>query len=244
VAQVFICYIGHKSRPDWTEGRSKVLQSYPLSRVEFLDLDAAEVYGCANWKSLEISKYGIQLNPKKCNAKHYEDNYRALKYKFRERLAPYRNVFTHNPWGEYGHEEHVQIFRVISHLQKELGFTLWVDNYVSNHSVPFMLRYLPTIGNQFFCVPTDKKIAGTIRDLYIQHGCWTWYPDFQWREQEAFFRLNPDSRNKRRIVRSFPINFIDICEDDIQPKRFVKLEKLFRGIGRLKRNGLKNSEIR
>jgi LmbE family N-acetylglucosaminyl deacetylase len=239
VARVFICYMGHKSKPDWTEGRLKAIQNYPLPSVMALNLDAAEVYNCANWRTPQVSTYGLQLKKGKCNKSHYENNYRSLEYKFRELLAPYPNVFTHNPWGEYGHEEHVQIFRVISHLQAELEFALWVDNYVSNHSMPFMLKYIPTIRNQFFCAPTDKKIAETIRDLYVRHGCWTWYPDFQWREQEAFLRLGPDPRDKRRIGRSFPINLVDIGEENNQPKRFIKLERLRKRIGRLKRDVLK-----
>ena len=31
-------------------------------------------------------------------------------------------IFTHNPWGEYGHEEHIQVFRVIMALSKELTY--------------------------------------------------------------------------------------------------------------------------
>jgi hypothetical protein len=242
VAQVFICYVGHKSRPDWGEGRLKALQNYPLSNVSALYLDAAGVFNCANWEAPVINTYGLQLNRKNCNKLRYEDNYRSLESKFRKLLAPYLHVITHNPWGEYGHEEHVQVFRVVNNLQAELGFTIWVNNYVSNHSIPFMLRYIPTLGNQFFSAPTDKEIADTIRDLYAQHGCWTWYQDYQWREQETFLRLPTDSQDKRRIGRSFPINFVDIGAKDPQSTPFEKVIEPFRRIARLKKKLLTNSK--
>ena len=36
-----------------------------------------------------------------------------------------RTVITHSPWGEYGHEDHVQLFRAVDALRPELGFAVW-----------------------------------------------------------------------------------------------------------------------
>ena len=52
-----------------------------------------------------------------------------LKDLLRARLGDCRNVITHNPWGEYGHEDHVQVFRAVTALQAELGFAVWVSGY-------------------------------------------------------------------------------------------------------------------
>lgn len=240
VARIFICYIGHKSEPEWSRGRVKALAAYPLPNVKALNLNAAEVFDCGDWQSPQISPFGMKLRRKNCNKNNYKDNYRKLESRFRELLTPYSHVFTHNPWGEYGHEEHVQIFRVLESLQIELGFTLWVSNYVSDRSAPLMLRYMTSFDNHFICMPTNRKIAKTIRDLYAQHGCWTWYDGFKWCYNEAFLRLNPVAQHKRNIGRAFPVNFLDIDEGNTRATHRERLEKMVKRVNRLVNRFLKN----
>ena len=57
-----------------------------------------------------------------------------------------RNVIAHGPWGEYGHEEHVQVFRVVASLATEMGFRLWLPAYVAPKSEALMLRNLKYCG--------------------------------------------------------------------------------------------------
>jgi LmbE family N-acetylglucosaminyl deacetylase len=240
VDKVFICYIEHESRPDWTNGRGRVLDSYPLPTVRALNLRVSEVFDCGNWKSPKLNSFGLQLRRRGCNKRRYENNYRILQDRLRELISPYDNVFTHNPWGEYGHEEHVQLFRAVENLQQDLGFTLWVDNYASNRSAQLMAKQMAAIDNHFFCMQTDKVIARTVRDLYAEHGCWTWYSDFIWRDREAFLRINPVDRRKRSVGRSFPLNYLDVGEISREATHRNKFNRMYRRIGRLKNKLMKN----
>ena len=45
--------------------------------------------------------------------KKYINNFDILVKKLTFELKDFKNVFTHNPWGEYGHEEHIQVFKAI-----------------------------------------------------------------------------------------------------------------------------------
>ena len=83
-----------------------------------------------------------QVNIIQNSKEHYRNNYDELKQRLEEKLRGYRNVFTHNPWGEYGHEEHVQVYRVVKDLQAQMRFNLWYSNYVSNKSFKLMLSHV------------------------------------------------------------------------------------------------------
>ncbi len=54
-------------------------------------------------------------------------NFHRLRDMLRPELEGLDAVVTHNPWGEYGHEEHIQVFRVISAQAEEMGFRVWVS---------------------------------------------------------------------------------------------------------------------
>ena len=58
----------------------------------------------------------------------YDDNFNTLLAELRPVLAGCADVYTHNPWGEYGHPEHIQVYRAVTALQAELGFTVWFSN--------------------------------------------------------------------------------------------------------------------
>src|SRR5690606_34980381 len=61
-------------------------------------------------------------------AADYRRNYAMIRSRLADQLLAGMNVFTHAPWGEYGHEDHVQVYRVLESLRDEIGFTLWVSN--------------------------------------------------------------------------------------------------------------------
>ncbi|MCA9476132.1 MAG: hypothetical protein KC563_10075, partial [Nitrospira sp.] len=98
-----------------------------------LDLTALGVSRPKNFVSPRFSPFGIELVadnrlPGK-GQQHYENNFLLLRKKLTDILGGYQNVVTHNPWGEYGHEEHVQVYRAVKDLQASIGFNLWISNY-------------------------------------------------------------------------------------------------------------------
>ena len=223
---VVICYIQQDSRPDWTKGRLQALADYPLANIRPLNLNLSDVFDCGDWQYPRTTDYGIDISRKGCPQDKYESNYRRLKSELQKLLSPNKHVFTHNPWGEYGHEEHVQVFRAIESLQSQMGFTLWVSNYVSNRSMSLLQNSLKMIDNHFFCKPTNKKLAAQIRDWYLRCGCWTWYPEFQWFDEDVFLKVKPTNQRKRSIGKMFPMNFIDIGEVSATPAFIKKTDRL------------------
>lgn len=234
VKQVIICYINQDANPEWNTGRIRVLANYPLANVISLDLNLSEVFDCSDWQYPQTSPYGLDIENGACRRQHYEENYQLLKNRLKEVLQPYKNVFTHNPWGEYGHEEHVQIFRAIENLQPEMGFRIWVSNYVSNHSAILMQNSITAISDHYFSKPTNKAFANQVADLYIKNNCWTWYSGYEWPRDETFFMVNPANRRKCRLGMALPMNYIDIGEVGTNSPLFKKTEKIIQRMCRIR----------
>ena len=116
-------------------------------------------------------------------------------------------MVTHNPWGEYGHEEHVQVFRAVDSLRAELGYDLWVSSYVSERSAGLARRLIPWLGAASASLDIDAALGDRLRTLYRTHGCWTWPDDYVWPEREVFFRWDGGAAPPRKGAVT-PLNYI------------------------------------
>jgi len=227
VDEVVICYLGCEFNPQWSIGRKKSLSVHPMKNISCLGIDESETFYGVNWENIRLTQYGIEISDKKYPDMAYKENYYKLKEQLEEKLAGCRNIFTHNPWGEYGHNEHVQIYRVVKELQNKLKFNLWFPNYYSNKSAALMLKYIPAIDLEYRTFKTNKALAKNIKKLYQKNGCWTWYDEWEWFNKESFIKDTHDhdvlkekmtkvetcQEGMRKSDQNFPLNFlqIDVC---------------------------------
>ena len=224
VDHIKICFLKSESYPIWSKGRIKTIDEYPLSNISCLYIDEAEVFNDKNWGNTEVTKFGIAIKPNGFskmqgiryirNYFKYIRNYHKLKIRLRETLNQYRNVITHNPWGEYGNEEHVQVYRVVKELKKEYNFNLWFNNYSSNKSLKLMSYYLNLPTPEFVSLNTDKTLGKIIKDLYIKNRCWTWYDEWQWADNETIIKENFSNSKNDKFGKMTPINFINVRVDN------------------------------
>jgi LmbE family N-acetylglucosaminyl deacetylase len=206
VGEVIVAYEDYFARPDLGAARRAALARMPRP-VTSLALPESGSYGLADWKAPKITPQGLALDrgtrslrevkrrslravgfpaPDLCAADRYAANFTALLAALRPRVKPGMNVFTHNPWGEYGHEDHIQMFRVLDQLRREVGFTLWMSNYCTERSLTLAKRYFVRNPGPSVRLPVDADYCETVADVYRAHGCWTWAPDWQWFEEERF----------------------------------------------------------
>src|ERR1700760_532462 len=124
-------------RPDRSEARRKAVAALPLKQIINLQIPESGVA----WKSYqtkpELTAHGIKV-AEAPQRERYESNYATLQDGLRASLSGCADVYTHNPWGEYGHPEHIQVYRAVSALQEELGYTVWFSNYVSARNLTFV----------------------------------------------------------------------------------------------------------
>lgn len=211
VNDLVVCFLAAKRYPWWSVGRRKSLAEYPLKNISCLDIDQSDVFESADWQNPVITDYGLEIVDKSIPTRYeqYKNNYEELKQHLEKQLVGYRNVFTHNPWGEYGHEEHVQVYRVIKSLQGRMKFDLWYSNYVSQKSFTLMQSHLDRFRFESVAFKTNKALAHEIKGIYIKNKCWTWYGDWKWFKEELFIReVSQGQEGKEKRGRPFPTNFI------------------------------------
>ncbi len=179
-----------------SEGRRRAVAALTLPVVS-LELVESGTRRLVDWKSAGFTASGIEIADAAGRAQ-YEANFVALVAGLRTRLAGCDEVYTHNPWGEYGHPEHVQVYRAVAALQAELGFTLWFSNYVS--PLTWRLARLSGAGwAQKVRVRPDRALAWRLLWTYWRHGAWTWPLAHRWPRWEMYY-AQPVGEVLRRLT--------------------------------------------
>ena len=209
VSEVVVCFLEAKRFPRWAAGRRKSLEEYPIKNISCLNIVQADVFNTADWENPIATDCGIEIVNRDVPNRHegYVENFHVLKQRLEKQLEGFRNVFTHNPWGEYGHEEHVQVHRVIKNLQNKLGFDLWYSNYVGPKSFKFMSSYRKRAHFGYVTCETNRALAREIREIYKRNNCWTWYDKWECPKRESFIRESFHSEASQH-GRPFPTNLI------------------------------------
>jgi len=211
--RAIFCFGDVAGKRDLSEGRRRLVAGYPLGIVESLEVPESGMFGAAAWPLPVETRDGLamreELRARKGAAEErYRANFARVTAALRDRLAGCQVVVTHNPWGEYGHEEHVQVFRAVETVRREQGFALWVSGYCSNASAPLMWKYLPGLGRPTSPIACDPELAAELKALYTETGCWTWFDDYVWPEWEIFYPWNDTADVPRRAGSVRPLNMI------------------------------------
>ncbi|WP_445166915.1 PIG-L family deacetylase [Mycolicibacterium sp. Dal123E01] len=204
---VIVCFgPSVNSRETWDEGRAALIKEYPLAKVRFLNLRQSDAFEAANWNKPKESASGLRVRrgANSRYAKNAEELLRLLEVELQNESV----VFTHNPWGEYGHEEHVQVFRILARLQQTIDFDLYVNGYVGNRSIKLMPKCLHLLQSDPFVRKTDTALASQLKDAYVENDCWTWSADYEWPEHEIFYRAGQADEPKSRTTASMPLSYI------------------------------------
>ncbi|HEY9058713.1 MAG TPA: hypothetical protein VIN77_16325 [Aurantimonas sp.] len=235
VDQAIIVYCDFWAQPQLGAARRRAMADYPRGGVTSLAIAESGAIGCANWPAPRPSPYGVTLGLEASRremtrlarlclsslgaatnvaedsvAKMYQNNFGAIYDRLKDRLASDMNVFTHNPWGEYGHEEHIQVFRVLNKLRNEIGFKLWMSNYCTDRSLALAMHYFEAAPGPYVRRRTDKNFADAVAAVYRRHDCWTWADDWSWFDEECFMEAPRSEGPVRPHHHLFPINFFTI----------------------------------
>jgi hypothetical protein len=216
VDAVVLSYLAIESKPQHTIGRKKCLSEHPIKNLSCLGIDESE-FKSANWRNPLPSSYGLETSKRnifrnRSFLKRYIKNYHKLKEELESKLAGFSNVFTHNPWGEYGNAEHIQVYRVVKELQQGMKFDLWFSNYCGPVSIKLMSKHISTLNIEYVTLKTDKALLQKIKSLYIKHGCWTWYDDWAGFDAEAFIKDTPQEAKPKAGADALSLNYIKVTK--------------------------------
>lgn len=175
-----------------TEGRKAAMAAFPLPTLEWLEMVEASVLDSASWPNPRETDYGVYPHPAlkamDCfDPERYRRQYGELRDRLRVSLQGMKNVITHGPWGEYGHEDHIQVFRAVASLSGEMGFRVWVPGYWAPKTEALMRRNLRYLGRPTEQLPIDPSLAEEITQVYKRTQSWTWFDTYDWPQTERFF---------------------------------------------------------
>ncbi len=231
VNKIVVCFLDVKSKPQWSKGRRRSLTEYPLKNIYNLGFDESEVFNQSNWNDVEPVKYGIRIQNVDDAYKIYLNNFEMLQKSLCGLLEGCQDIFTHNPWGEYGHEEHVQVFKAIEVLQAKLGYNIWYSNYCSNKSIKFMTSLIADKNYSYLTLKTDVRAGKIIEEIYKKNECWTWYDDWEFFREESFIKYG-SADQPYQYGHNFPINMINVNipeekKKTIRDKFIFEIKKMF-----------------
>ncbi len=207
--KVVICFCDSEKSPSLGNARQKFLRNYCLQNKISLGIAQSDTFGGANWSEPRLTKYGIAISANNVSDLRYRRNYRILRESLKDVVSNAKTVYTHNPWGEYGSEDHIQLYKVLKSLSTEHHFALWFPNYVSEKTLPLMREFSGRIDKVFMLQQTNSDLAQKLKRQYQDSGCWTWFQDWQWLPQEAFLQeavLSESTSSSQGPY--FPLNMI------------------------------------
>ena len=126
------------------------------------------------------------------------ENFEELRDRLNRVLQGCTSIFTHNPWGEYGHADHILVNRAVNAVASESGNpAVWVSGYVGVRALRNYKRVARDGIDSQFVRSIDPIFAKAVQSLYEKHGCWTWCRNWDWRETEHFLRLGRNGTGRR-----------------------------------------------
>jgi hypothetical protein len=158
------------------------------NKIACLELSETGAFNQAAWPTPELSEFGLAISRNAAVARTYA----ACATELREAVSPFieaaENVFTHNPWGEYGHEEHIMVHRVVTTEAAQSDIPVWHTNYVSGWSQSLMENYFSITHAAYYENAVNGDAMSDVAKIYKKHGAWTWMDDFHWFPQECYIQ--------------------------------------------------------
>jgi LmbE family N-acetylglucosaminyl deacetylase len=193
--RVVFCFGNQFGQAGKSAGRRRALAALKLPGLTSLELVESGTRKLVDWANARLTATGMEIADAAGQAR-YAANFTALLAALRPQLAGCTEVYTHNPWGEYGHPEHVQVYRAVAALQAELGYTIWFSNYVAplSWSLARQIAATPCWARRETMRP-DTALARQLFWTYLRHGAWTWPLTHRWPGTEMFYAQPPGGKN-------------------------------------------------
>ena len=174
-------------RPDIAAARQRAVAELALPGLVNLAIPESGTRLAVDLSRPLLTATGIAITDAAA-ALRYDANFGRLVAALRPVLSGYDLVFTHNPWGEYGHPEHIQLYRAVISLQAELGYAVGFSNYVDRRSWP-LAQELGRVLCWTRCSVrmTNQTLAMRLMAVYRRHGVWTWTNWHCWPRRETVY---------------------------------------------------------
>jgi LmbE family N-acetylglucosaminyl deacetylase len=202
VGRIIMCYGAVSNVPERAEQRRRVVAAYPRKNVQFLDLPQPRFF---RGMSTEIFDHETR------ELAEEDPTFRAaLIDRIRPALSGFTTVFVHNPWGEYGHQDHRRVNMVVNALRGEMEFAVYVSCYVERQVAAHAVAMLDQGVRDTVSFSVSWPEIEPIFRLYQAHSCWTWTTNWNWPREEHFVQFGSGGSPRAGPI---PLDFFDVRWD-------------------------------
>ncbi len=85
-------------------------------------------------------------------------------------ILPAGEIFTHNPWGEYGHLDHILVHQIARASGRKISYS---DICLKAGWLPVAPWPVAVETPERFCV-NNLELYNKLKAVYDKYGCWTW----------------------------------------------------------------------
>jgi hypothetical protein len=207
---VVVAFPTHPHDVAMTAARERVRERFPVGTMEFLPLRSLDLLGGSDWRRRAPTAYGVELSAD-CPVDRraaYVENHRRLCDLLVPFIGNHPVVYTHNPWGEYGHEEHIQVCRAVLDTAAAAGSSVWAwDGFPARGLARSSMRLRADYYEQGVSRLSrlhrdlDRSRYNGLKSLYEREAAWTWQADYEPPAVMEFIEL---MRSGRELVRAHP----------------------------------------
>ena len=197
---VVVCFLDYDAVPWLGESRRRALAEHPLDSLHCLGRGEAGSLDRADWALPRLETAGLRLGAGEARVR-YRRNAAWLARRLPSLIDGHDVIFGHGPWGEYGHEDHVQLHAVLHRACRTAGLDFWVPACCGPKALPLARRYRLRPGSPRLRLSVDQGLARQIYQVYQRHDCWTWHDTWRWPEEEIFLRSADLERLPPRAAR-------------------------------------------
>jgi len=177
--KIIICFTKTNNSKIITAGREKSSIETPKN-FYFLNFEEPSNYG---FESSAKSQKAIKI-------------YKNLKKKLFS-LINSETIYTHNPWGEYGHIHHIELHKIVRSICKEKKLFLKVFGYFHLRTLSKRNYFINRNNLKVEKKEVSQKIFFKIKNIYLRNHCWTWPNSYKLPIYEYFYSLNEGNLEKK-----------------------------------------------
>lgn len=161
--KIYFVFNDHPENPDLGKRRKAILNNHLLKgRIKSFDLIESNF-----WKD-------------KSKEKEYRDSYDYLIRKLKLIVENDIEFWTHNAWGEYGHDDHILVHQAVIEIAERFDIPV----YCYNGPKP-----IDTSKENTIWIKNNLEFFDGMKKLYLGGKAWTYEHDYEAKEKNQFFKV-------------------------------------------------------
>jgi len=117
-------------------------------------------------EALEVEFECLNYNSEFYRLSTRDEKLKRMMYEIQNRCS--KDIYTHNPWGEYGNIDHILIYQIVSSCDANV---FYCDILIESNWLPVRRH---SLGIKHKKAEWDERLYNKLKDIYIKYGCWTW----------------------------------------------------------------------